>query len=292
VTGSENAESTETEVRPEGSEVAPASSAVPAPAASTPTPKDTVQTAAARKEPSSNGADSSTAPPLQRQRTMPGDGDQKTVTLQVGEPEHAGDTPRETYRQQGSGRPYGFSPGLGPPVSEGATRHLPSASAGDQDSRGAAPGLPPSTVRIGGYTPPERVASPPSAKARVRPARVPRRTSLELQRLEPWSVLKLSLVLSVAGFLVWMVAVGVLYGVLAGMGVWDQLNGTYSDLTSVNNPQAGAELISGGRVFGVALVVGLVNIVLMTALATVGSLIYNVAADLVGGVEVTLSEPD
>jgi hypothetical protein len=147
-------------------------------------------------------------------------------------------------------------------------------------------------VRIGGYTPPERVTSAPPANARVRPARVPRRTSLELQRLEPWSVLKLSLVLSVAGFLVWMVAVGVLYGVLAGMGVWDQLNGTYSDLTSVNNPQAGVELISGGRVFGVALVIGLVNIVLMTALATVGSLIYNVAADLVGGVEVTLSEPD
>jgi len=171
---------------------------------------------------------------------------------------------------------------------------MPSASIGDQDSRGAAPELSPSTVRVGGYTPPGRVAAAASTSARVGApvARVPRRTSLELQRLEPWSVLKLSLVLSIAGFLAWMVAVGVLYGVLAGMGVWDQLNGTYSDLTSVNNPQAGTELISGGRVFGVALVVGLVNIVLMTALATVGSLIYNVAADLVGGVEVTLSEPD
>jgi hypothetical protein len=115
---------------------------------------------------------------------------------------------------------------------------------------------------------------------------------LQLQRLEPWSVLKVSLVLSVAGFLVWMVAVGVLYGVLAGMGVWDQINGTYSDLTSANNTQVGTALISGGRVFGTAFVIGLVNIVLMTALATVGSLVYNVAADLVGGVEVTLSEPD
>jgi hypothetical protein len=96
-------------------------------------------------------------------------------------------------------------------------------------------------------------------------------------------VLKLSLVLSVAGFLVWLVAVGVLYGVLAGMGVWDQINGTYSDLTSGSNPQVNTELISGGRVFGVAFVVGLVNIVL---------LMYNVAADFVGGIEVTLSEPD
>jgi hypothetical protein len=164
-----------------------------------------------------------------------------------------------------------------------------------EHSRGAASNVPPSsqsTVRIGGYTPPERVAPAQPADTRVRPARVPRRTSLQLQQLDPWSVLKISLVLSVAGFLAWMVAVGVLYGALGGMGVWDQLNGTYSDLTSVNNPEGGTALISGGRVFGVALIIGLVNIVLMTALATVGSLIYNIATDLVGGIEVTLSEPD
>lgn len=154
-----------------------------------------------------------------------------------------------------------------------------------------APDFAPATVRIGGYTPPERL-SPAVAEPTARSVRLPRRTSLQLQRLEPWSVLKLSLVLSVAGFLVWMVAVGVLYGVLAGMGVWDQINGTYSDLTSANNAQMSTELVSGGRVFGVAMVIGLVNIVLMTALTTVGSLIYNVTADFVGGIEVTLSEPD
>ncbi|MGH3687950.1 MAG: DUF3566 domain-containing protein [Pseudonocardiaceae bacterium] len=180
-------------------------------------------------------------------------GDPTAVKLQVGAPEHA--------RGNNAPPPADFSP---------------------------------STVRVGGYTPPERVPPAAGSTTQARSVRVPRRTSLQLQRLEPWSVLKLSLVLSVAGFLVWMVAVGVLYGVLAGMGVWDQINGTYSDLTSVNNPQAqgNAALVSGGRVFGAALVIGLVNIVLMTALATVGSLIYNVAADLVGGVEVTLSEPE
>lgn len=150
----------------------------------------------------------------------------------------------------------------------------------------------PPTVRVGGYTPPERVPPAAAPSAQSRSVRVPRRTSLQLKRLDPWSVLKISLVLSVCGFLVWLVAVGVLYGVLAGMGVWDQINGTYSDLTSANNPQLNAQLISGGRVFGVAFVIGLVNIVLMTALATVGSLVYNIAADFVGGVEVTLSEPD
>jgi hypothetical protein len=219
--------------------------------------------------------------------------DQKTVTLQVGAPEHARGGPREHANRQTRGSPaYGFSQGIGPSAAEGATRQMPQPPAGDQDGREAAPGFSPTTVRIGGHTPPERVPPAPSGTAsgsdRVRPPRIPRRTSLQLQRLEPWSVLKLSLVLSIAGFLAWMVAVGVLYGVLDGMGVWDQLNGTISDL----DRDVGTELISAGRVFGVAFVVGLVNIVLMTALATVGSLIYNIAADLVGGVEVTLSEPD
>ncbi len=132
----------------------------------------------------------------------------------------------------------------------------------------------------------------PAAGARVRSNRAPRRASLQIKRFDPWSVLKLSLVLSVAGFLVWLVAVGVLYGVLEGMGVWDQLNGTYSDLTSVTDPQAGGDLISGGRVFAFATVVGAINIVLLTALATVGAFIYNVSSDLAGGVELTLSERD
>lgn len=125
----------------------------------------------------------------------------------------------------------------------------------------------------------------PSAR---RPSRGPRRASLQIKRLDPWSVLKLALVLSIAMFFVWMIAVAVLYGVLDGMGVWDSLNGTFTELTQPEN--AAEELISAGRVFGVASIIGAINIVLFTALATVSAFIYNVAADFAGGVEVTLSE--
>lgn len=236
-----------------------------------------------------------TSAPRQRQRpaagTMTGDGDPKTVTLQVGAPEHARGAVRDqSDRPPAGGRAYGFSSGVGPPVADSAAKHRPLDSPGSSGPGGDQPGLSPSTVRVGGYTPPERVA-PAAPAAQPRSVRVPRQTSLQLRRLDPWSVLKISLVLSVCGFLVWLVAVGMLYGVLAGMGVWDQINCTYSDLTSVNNPQVN-ELVSAGRVFGAAFVIGLVNIVLMTALATVGSLVYNIAADFVGGIEVTLSEPD
>ncbi|WP_370467650.1 DUF3566 domain-containing protein [Lentzea flava] len=139
------------------------------------------------------------------------------------------------------------------------------------------------SVNMGGTARP--AAATPSAR---RPGRGPRRASLQVKRVDPWSVLKLALVLGVALFFVWLVAVGVLYGVLHGMGVWDKINSTANDLLQANEP--GEPLISAGRVFGVSAIIGAVNIVLFTALATVGAFVYNVSADLAGGLELTLSE--
>jgi hypothetical protein len=119
--------------------------------------------------------------------------------------------------------------------------------------------------------------------------RRPRQAALQLKRLDPWSVLKVALVLAVVLYLVWLVAVGMLYGVLDGIGVWDRLNGQYADLVS---EQGGGQLISAGRVFGAAAVLGAVNSLLFAVALSVGAFIYNVSADLVGGIEVTLSERD
>ena len=148
-----------------------------------------------------------------------------------------------------------------------------------------------------GDTPPSGSEVPPASTQRARPSalrrpgRGPRRASLQVKRFDPWSVLKLSLVLGVAMFFVWLVAVGVLYTVLDGMGVWDKLNGTYSSLVGGEGANASAEpLISAGRVFGIAAILGAINLVLVSALATVSAFIYNVSADLAGGLEVTLSE--
>ncbi len=127
--------------------------------------------------------------------------------------------------------------------------------------------------------------------ARVPRSRPPRQAALQLKRLDPWSVLKLALVLAVVLFFIWLVAIGVLYGVLDGMGVWDRLNGTYADLVS-GESQTGDTLISAGRVFGLAAVVGAINSLLFAVAVTVGAFVYNVSADLVGGIEVTLSERD
>jgi Transmembrane domain of unknown function (DUF3566) len=118
----------------------------------------------------------------------------------------------------------------------------------------------------------------------------PVRASMQIRRVDPWSTLKVSLVLSVALFFVWMIAVAFLYLVLGGMGVWSKLNSNVGDL--LNNSSGSAELVSSGTIFGSAVLIGLVNIVLLTAAATIGAFIYNLTTDLIGGVEVTLADRD
>jgi hypothetical protein len=118
----------------------------------------------------------------------------------------------------------------------------------------------------------------------------PLRASMQIRRVDPWSTLKVSAVLSVALFFVWMIAVAFLYLVLGGMGVWSKLNSNVGDL--LNNSGGGAELVSSGTIFGGATLIGLVNIVLLTASATIGAFIYNLTTDLIGGVEVTLADRD
>jgi hypothetical protein len=143
----------------------------------------------------------------------------------------------------------------------------------------------------------DEAAAPPTTRTRTesrvqvsnRP-RGPVRASMQIRRIDPWSTLKVSLVLSVALFFVWMIAVAFLYLVLGGMGVWSKLNSNVGDL--LNNTSGSADLVSSGTIFGGAVLIGLVNIVLLTAAATIGAFIYNLTTDLIGGVEVTLADRD
>jgi hypothetical protein len=152
---------------------------------------------------------------------------------------------------------------------------------------------------------PERAADAPtgtgrSAGAEARESRVqvgsrrargPVRASMQIRRIDPWSTLKVSLLLSVALFFVWMIAVAFLYLVLGGMGVWAKLNSNVGDLLN-NQSGSSGELVSSGTIFGGAVLIGLVNIVLMTAMSTIAAFVYNLTTDLIGGVEVTLADRD
>ncbi len=157
----------------------------------------------------------------------------------------------------------------------------------------AEPPLPPLPAAPPG--PPVRAGQPTVPTMRTDPTGRPRgpvRASMQVRRIDPWSALKVSLLLNVALFFVWMIAVAFLYLVLGAMGVWSKLNSNVGDLLTTGSGGGGADLVSAASIFGGAALIGLVNIVLLTAMATVGAYIYNLSTDIVGGVEVTLADLD
>lgn len=141
--------------------------------------------------------------------------------------------------------------------------------------------------------PPRNGAAPSSAAYPAQSASPPRRrpsgsrkARLRLTRIDPWSALKTSLVFSGFLFIVWMVAVIVLFLVLTVAGTFDSINSTLSDVLGTHVD------FNGGVIIGIALVVGALSVVLVSALGTVIAFAYNVTASLIGGVDVTLTESE
>jgi hypothetical protein len=123
--------------------------------------------------------------------------------------------------------------------------------------------------------------------------RGPRRARLNLKRIDPWSVMKFSFAVSLVLFIVVIVATSVLYLALDAMDVFQTVNTSLGDLISAGGgTEASTFKITAKGVIGTSALIGLVNVVLFTALATLGAFIYNVCADLVGGIELTLAERD
>ncbi|HZV26905.1 MAG TPA: DUF3566 domain-containing protein [Acidothermaceae bacterium] len=121
--------------------------------------------------------------------------------------------------------------------------------------------------------------------------RGPRKARLVIKHIDPWTVMKLSFVVSVVMLAVCVVAVAIVYGVLGKMGVWTQINTLVNEVSPTTTSSALHSPVSAGRVVGVAAVIGAINVVLLTALSTLGAAIYNLISDLVGGIEVTLTDP-
>jgi len=137
----------------------------------------------------------------------------------------------------------------------------------------------------------------PARSATVKSARSsgqPRRANLVIARIEPWSVMKFSFLISLVLWLVMFVAVALLYYALSSLGVFDALQRTLASVTS-SQGSAGVDLTkwtSATRVLGYTMLLGAVDVVLITAISTVGAVIYNLVTHLGGGIEVTLKESE
>ncbi|MFE6228175.1 MULTISPECIES: DUF3566 domain-containing protein [unclassified Streptomyces] len=175
-----------------------------------------------------------------------------------------------------------------------------------QAYNGALPGERPAAAPAGAYHPPRAYDGPqgggqtqgggavrrPRTGARTTPRT--RKARLRVAKADPWSVMKVSFLLSIALGICTVVAAAVLWMVMDAMGVFSTVGGTISEATG-SNESNGFDLqsfLSLPRVLMFTSVIAVIDVVLMTALATLGAFIYNLSAGFVGGVELTLAEDE
>ncbi|MGW7206468.1 DUF3566 domain-containing protein [Streptomyces sp. NPDC054837] len=121
-----------------------------------------------------------------------------------------------------------------------------------------------------------------------------RKARLRVAKADPWSVMKVSFLLSIALGICTIVAAAVLWMVMDAMGVFSTVGGTISEATG-SNESNGFDLqsfLSLPNVLMFTTIIAVIDVVLATALATLGAFIYNLSAGFVGGVELTLAEDE
>lgn len=187
-------------------------------------------------------------------------------------------------RTEGTGSPFGHSGGSRP-----GPLHAPAGP-----TAGGTTGLGVTGAERRPVVPRPAMNRPESRGAGVRAPARSRRAKLALRRIDPWSVFLFSLLASIFLGIVLVVAVTVLYTVLSNLGVLESVNDLFGEVAGdgEGGTAASPELITSGRVLSGAAVLAAVDIVLLTALATLGALLYNLCAALTGGIEVTLGERD
>jgi hypothetical protein len=143
-------------------------------------------------------------------------------------------------------------------------------------------------------TPAPRRGPPTHSTASTRRSTRVRKARLRLLRVDPWSVMKTAFLLSVALGITLFVAVAVLWSVLDAAGVFTAVGDLVRDLTS-SETNVGFELenyTALSRVLGFTTLIAVIDVILVTALATLGAFLYNLSASLLGGLELTLAEDD
>ncbi|HEV2256715.1 MAG TPA: DUF3566 domain-containing protein [Streptosporangiaceae bacterium] len=137
-------------------------------------------------------------------------------------------------------------------------------------------------------------ASPAGTRSKAPSKRSSRQAHLTIARVEPWSVMKFSFVVSLVAFVILFVAVSVIYGTLSALGVFTSLQHVVQSVTSSQDSSGvnAAKWFTASRILSYTALLGALNIVLITAMSTIGAVVYNLTSRLIGGVEVTLRETE
>jgi Transmembrane domain of unknown function (DUF3566) len=156
----------------------------------------------------------------------------------------------------------------------------------------APPRTPPVSVAPAKASPAGASHAGPRLKASSK--RSSRQAHLTIARVEPWSVMKFSFVVSLVAFVILFVAVSVIYGTLSALGVFTSLQHVVQSVTSSQDSSGvnAAKWFTASRILSYTALLGALNIVLITAMSTIGAVVYNLTSRLIGGVEVTLRETE
>lgn len=134
-------------------------------------------------------------------------------------------------------------------------------------------------------------AASSSAKARAKaPVEVGvRSVKMTISRVDPWSALKISFLLSVAIGVMMVIATIVLWFMLDAMHVWAGIDNLLTTLNQEQLLKLG-QLLQFGRVVPFSVIVAVIEVVLFTILGVVGALIFNLVSMLVGGLHITVTD--
>lgn len=147
-------------------------------------------------------------------------------------------------------------------------------------------------------TPVPAPAPAPAAETPAKPVqrkgiRRTRKARLRLSRLDPWSVMKTVFLFSIAFGIMFWVAVYLVWTIIEASGIFGAINEVVTSLVSSPSDTTGwhiEDYISMNKVLGISALIAVINVVLMTALGTIGAFLYNLSANILGGLEVTLAE--
>jgi hypothetical protein len=110
-----------------------------------------------------------------------------------------------------------------------------------------------------------------------------RHSRLVLRRLDPWSVLKFSLLFYFCMLLVGLLVFAVIWLVLVNMGVFESV----ARFAGNFNLDLG---FPAGTVFKYYILLGLLGVVLWSVATVLLTLLFNLVNDITGGIEVVLGE--
>ena len=118
---------------------------------------------------------------------------------------------------------------------------------------------------------------------------VPRRVDLSVARVDPWSVMKVGFLLSVALGIALVFATLVLWLMLDSMHVFGDIEEFLKNLSAERFVTL-MEYLHLSKVLSYATIAAVANVIMITAMSTLGAFLYNIIASLVGGVRVSLMD--